>query len=44
MSAVQANYTAETELANIENFLAQGAVGVVIQPNTAESAGAGAKQ
>jgi len=43
VSAVQANYTAETELANIENFLAQGAVGVVIQPNTAESAGAGAK-
>lgn len=43
VSTVQANYTAETELANIENFLAQGAVGVVIQPNTAESAGAGAK-
>ena len=43
VSAVQANYTAETELANIENFLAQGAVGVVIQPNTAESAGAGAR-
>jgi ribose transport system substrate-binding protein len=43
VSAIQANYSAETELSNIENFLAQGAVGVVIQPNTAESAGAGAK-
>jgi ABC-type sugar transport system substrate-binding protein len=43
LSVVQANYDAATELANIENFLAQGAVGVVIQPNTAESAGAGAK-
>jgi len=43
LSVVQANYDAATELANIENFLAQGAVGVIIQPNTAESAGAGAK-
>lgn len=43
LSVVQAGYDAATELANIENFLAQGAVGVVIQPNTAESAGAGAK-
>ena len=42
ISTVQANYDAAAELANIENFLAQGAVGIVIQPNTAESAGAGA--
>ena len=43
LSVVQANYDAAAELANIENFLAQGAVGIIIQPNTAESAGAGAK-
>jgi ABC-type sugar transport system substrate-binding protein len=43
LTVVQANYDAATELANIENFLTQGAVGVIIQPNTAESAGAGAK-
>ena len=43
LTVVQANYDAAAELANIENFLTQGAVGVIIQPNTAESAGAGAK-
>lgn len=43
LQVVQGNYDPSAELANIENFLAQGAVGVVIQPNTAESAGAGAE-
>ena len=43
LSVVQGNYDPGEELANIENFLAQGAVGIVIQPNTAESAGAGAR-
>ncbi len=43
LQVIQGNYDPGEELANIENFLAQGAVGVVIQPNTAESAGAGAE-
>lgn len=43
LQVVQGNYDPGEELANIENFLAQGAVGIVIQPNTAESAGAGAQ-
>jgi len=43
LQVIQGNYDPGEELANIENFLAQGAVGIVIQPNTAESAGAGAE-
>lgn len=43
LQVIQGNYSADEELANIENFLAQDAVGIVIQPNTAESAGAGAE-
>jgi ribose transport system substrate-binding protein len=43
LQVIQGNYDPGQELANIENFLAQGAVGIVIQPNTAESAGAGAQ-
>ncbi|MFN3217242.1 MAG: sugar ABC transporter substrate-binding protein [Acidimicrobiales bacterium] len=43
LQVIQGNYDPGEELANIENFLAQGAVGIVIQPNTAESAGAGAQ-
>lgn len=43
LQVIQGNYDPGEEFANIENFLAQGAVGVVIQPNTAESAGAGAE-
>jgi ABC-type sugar transport system substrate-binding protein len=43
LQVIQGNYNPGEELANIENFLAQGAVGIVIQPNTSESAGAGAQ-
>lgn len=40
---VQANFDAGTETANLESLVAQGVAGLVIQPNTAEGAAAGAQ-
>jgi ribose transport system substrate-binding protein len=40
---LQANFDAATETANLENLIAQGVKGLVIQPNTADGAAAGAK-
>ena len=42
LEVVQVNYDAAQELAAAEEFIAKGVVGLVIQPNTAESAGAAA--
>jgi len=42
LEVVQVNYDAAQELAAAEAFIAKGVVGLVIQPNTAESAGAAA--
>ncbi|MEO6126593.1 MAG: sugar ABC transporter substrate-binding protein [Ilumatobacteraceae bacterium] len=44
IEVVQVNYDAAQELAAAEAFLAKGVVGLVIQPNTAESAGAAAEK
>ena len=44
LEVVQGDYDAGKELASAEAFLAKGAVGLVIQPNTAESAGAAAEK
>ena len=44
LEVVQVNYDAAQELAAAEAFLAKGVVGLVIQPNTAESAGAAAEK
>ncbi|HRE02562.1 MAG TPA: sugar ABC transporter substrate-binding protein [Ilumatobacteraceae bacterium] len=44
LEVVQVNYDAAQELAAAEAFLAKGIVGLVIQPNTAESAGAAAEK
>jgi ABC-type sugar transport system substrate-binding protein len=43
LQVVQVNYDAAEELAAAESFVAQGVVGLVIQPNTVESAGAAAE-
>jgi ABC-type sugar transport system substrate-binding protein len=43
LQVVQGNYDAAEELAAAESFVAQGVVGLVIQPNTTESAGAAAQ-
>lgn len=40
---LQANFDAATETANLENLIAQGVKGLIIQPNTADGAAAGAK-
>ena len=42
LEVVQVNYDSAQELSAAEAFLAKGIVGLVIQPNTAESAGAAA--
>lgn len=42
LEVVQVNYDSAQELAAAEAFIAKGVVGLVIQPNTAESAGAAA--
>ncbi len=44
LEVVQVNYDAAQELSAAEAFLAKGVVGLVIQPNTAESAGAAAEK
>lgn len=44
LEVVQVNYDAAQELSAAESFLAKGIVGLVIQPNTAESAGAAAEK
>ncbi len=44
LEVVQVNYDAAQELSAAEAFLAKGIVGLVIQPNTAESAGAAAEK
>jgi ribose transport system substrate-binding protein len=44
LKVTQVNYDAAAELAAAEAFLAEGVVGLVIQPNTVESAGAAAQQ
>ena len=44
LEVVQVNYDAAQELSAAEAFLAKGVVGLVIQPNTAESAGASAEK
>ena len=44
LEVVQVNYDATQELAAAEAFIAKGVVGLVIQPNTAESAGAAAQK
>lgn len=44
LEVIQGNYDAAQELANAEAFVAKGAVGLIIQPNTAESAGAAAQK
>lgn len=44
LEVVQVNYDAAQELAAAEAFIAKGIVGLVIQPNTAESAGAAAEK
>lgn len=44
LAVLQANFDAATETSNLESLLAQGAVGLVIQPNTVEGAAAGAEQ
>lgn len=44
LEVVQVNYDAAQELAAAEAFLAKGVVGLVIQPNTVESAGAAAEK
>lgn len=41
---VQANFDAATETANLENLIAQGVKGLIIQPNTSDGAAAGAKR
>jgi len=41
---LQANFDAATETSNLESLLAQGVAGLVIQPNTADGAAAGAEQ
>lgn len=43
LEVVQVNYDAAQELSAAEAFIAKGVVGLVIQPNTAESAGAAAE-
>lgn len=43
LEVVQVNYDAAQELSAAEAFVAKGVVGLVIQPNTAESAGAAAE-
>lgn len=40
---LQANFDAATETSNLESLLAQGVAGLVIQPNTADGAAAGAE-
>ena len=44
LEVVQVNYDAAQELTAAEAFIAKGVVGLVIQPNTAESAGAAAEK
>ena len=44
LEVVQVNYDATQELSAAEAFIAKGVVGLVIQPNTAESAGAAAQK
>jgi ABC-type sugar transport system substrate-binding protein len=44
LEVVQVNYDAAQELAAAEAFLAKGVVGLIIQPNTVESAGAAAEK
>lgn len=44
LAVLQANFDAATETSNLESLIAQGAIGLVIQPNTVEGAAAGAEQ
>lgn len=44
LEVVQVNYDSSQELSAAEAFLAKGAVGLIIQPNTVESAGAAAEK
>jgi ABC-type sugar transport system substrate-binding protein len=44
LEVVQVNYDSAQELSAAEAFIAKGVVGLVIQPNTAESAGAAAQK
>ncbi len=44
LEVVQVNYDSAQELSAAEAFIAKGVVGLVIQPNTAESAGAAAQR